>query len=247
MDRNQIRQSVWTELIKVAKPDSRFHLDFNDFIPDFEGSEHAVANLMALPEYQSSKVLFVTPDNCLDLMRAENVRQGKVQMVTTYGIKRGFIEIKPEYVPEGIEDFAMLLDAMERVGKPITLREISSKYRFDLLITGASAINLSGTRFGKGHGYFDMEWAMLNDIGVVTRDTPIVGVIHDVQLMDLDLPASPHDVVCDIIVTPTRTIRVPNVAKPAAGVIWESVTAETMAAMPVLYELKEILSGSSLG
>lgn len=246
MDRKQIRQSVWAELIKIAKPDSRFHLDFNEFIPDFEGSNQAIANVMALPEYRSSKVLFVTPDNCLDLMRAENVRQGKIQMVTTYGIKRGFIEIKPEDVPKGVEDFAMLLDAMERVGKPITLREIASKYQFDLLITGASAINLTGTRFGKGHGYFDMEWAMLNDIGVVNQRTPIVGVIHDVQLIDLDLLASPHDAVCDIIVTPTRTVRVPNVTKPAAGVIWESVTPETMTAMPVLYELKEIMSGSSV-
>jgi 5-formyltetrahydrofolate cyclo-ligase len=238
MDRNQIRQSVWAELIKVARPDSRFHLDFNEYIPDFEGSEDAVARLLALPEYEASRVLFVTPDNCLDLMRAENVRQGKIQLVTTYAIKRGFVEIRPEYVPPGFEEYAVLLDAMERVGKPITLREIAAQYTFDLLVTGASAINRSGVRFGKGHGYFDLEWAMLNDIGAVNPGTPIVGVIHDVQLIDVELDASPHDVVCDIIVTPTRTIRVPNVVKPASGVLWQYVTPETMDAIPVLHELK---------
>ena len=242
MDRNQVRQSVWAELIKVAKADSRFHLDFNEFIPDFEGSEDAVARLLALPEYQTSRVLFVTPDNCLDLLRAENVRRGKIQLVTTYGIKRGFVEILPEYIPQGFEEYAVLLDAMERVGKPITLREIAAKYKFDLLITGASAINMTGVRFGKGHGYFDMEWAMLNDIGAVTPSTPIVGLVHDVQVINVELDASPHDVVCDIVVTPTRTIRIDNVVKPASGVLWEHVTPETMDAMPVLHELKAMMA-----
>ena len=34
-----------------------------------------------------------------------------------------------------------------------------------MMVTGASAITPSGIRFGKGHGYFDLEWAMLSSKG----------------------------------------------------------------------------------
>ena len=35
----RLRRVVWDKLVKVAKPDSRFHFDFSSFIPDFAGSE----------------------------------------------------------------------------------------------------------------------------------------------------------------------------------------------------------------
>lgn len=236
--RHEIRQQVWEKLLAVAKPDSRFHLDFNEYIPDFDGSDRATERLLALPEYQECKVLFVTPDNGLELFRAENIRRQKLQIITTYGIRRGFIELRPEAVPAGHEDYAALLDVMEKFGKPISLAEIAERYTFDLLVTGAAAISTSGVRFGKGHGYFDMEWGMLTEIGAVQPTTPIVGVVHDVQVLDFELEATPHDVVCDIIVTPTRTLRVPNAVKPDSGILWDQISPETLAAIPPLRELK---------
>ena len=38
----RLRRVVWDRLAQVAKPDSRFHLDFTSFIPDFEGSSKCV-------------------------------------------------------------------------------------------------------------------------------------------------------------------------------------------------------------
>src|SRR5258708_22383406 len=37
--REAIRQRVWADLRHVARPDSRFHWDFAEFITDYEGSE----------------------------------------------------------------------------------------------------------------------------------------------------------------------------------------------------------------
>jgi 5-formyltetrahydrofolate cyclo-ligase len=37
------------------------------------------------------------------------------------------------------------------------LREISSFGKIDLLITGISLVTEKGVRWGKGHGYFDLE------------------------------------------------------------------------------------------
>ena len=50
-DRKQVRQQVWDKLRGVAKPDSRFHFDFNEYIPDFAGSDAALARLTALEVY----------------------------------------------------------------------------------------------------------------------------------------------------------------------------------------------------
>ena len=69
-------------------------------------------------------------------------------------------------VPEGKEELATTLDGMEKFMKPISLKEIKEKLeKVDMLVTGASAITPSGIRFGKGHGYFDLEWAMLGNSG----------------------------------------------------------------------------------
>ena len=38
-----IRQQIWSKLHHVARPDTRFHLNFAEVIPDFEGSEMAPA------------------------------------------------------------------------------------------------------------------------------------------------------------------------------------------------------------
>ncbi len=242
MNREQIRQSVWSQLIHVARPDSRFHLDFHEYIPDFEGNEAATERALALPEYQSAQVIFITPDNGLERLRAQAVRDGKTMLVTTYGIRRGFIELLPAMVPPGLEDYAVLLDALERFGQPISLAEIRAKYHFDFLVTGASAVSADGVRFGKGHGFFDLEWAMLTDIGAVDVSTPVAAVVHDCQYVEMDLNPGPHDTLCDLVVTPTRTIRIPNPRKSDTGVLWDKLAPGMLDSIPPLRELQTLVS-----
>ena len=49
-----IREKIWTRLHDVARPDTRFHLNFAEVIPDFEGSEEATARLVADPAYAAT-------------------------------------------------------------------------------------------------------------------------------------------------------------------------------------------------
>ena len=105
--------------------------------------------------YQKAQVVFITPDNCLELLRVQTVRDGKVMLMTTYGIRRGFIELQAGDVLPGTEDWAVLLDVIEKVGRPVSLAIIQQRYKIDLLVTGGSAVTRSGSRFGKGHGFFD--------------------------------------------------------------------------------------------
>ena len=240
MEKSEARAAVWAELIKVARPDSRFHLDFNEYIPDFEGRAAATARLTVLDIYRQARTLFITPDNCLEQLRAQAVRDEKVQVVSTYGIRRGMVELLPEDVPDGLADYAVLLDAIETLGRSISLATLQKRYRFDLIVTGASAVNHAGIRFGKGHGFFDLEWAILYQVGVVDRSTPIVAFVHDCQVVDIDLQPSPFDTVCDIIVTPTRLIQVENVQKPTTGIIWDRLEPGMIERIPPLRELKQM-------
>ncbi|MCB9423262.1 MAG: 5-formyltetrahydrofolate cyclo-ligase [Ardenticatenaceae bacterium] len=240
MNQSEAREHVWSELIKVAKPDSRFHLNFKEFIPDFAGSEDATKRLTNLDIYQNAKTIFITPDNCLENLRAQTLRDNKTQIITTYGIRRGFVVLERKDVPSGFEDYAVLLDAIEGLGKTISLQELKSNYSLDLIVTGASAVNYAGVRFGKGHGFFDLEWAMFYQLGIANQDTPIVAFVHDYQLVNIDLSVNPFDTLCDYIVTPTQTIHVPNPQKPDTGVIWEKLEPGMFNEISPLRELKEM-------
>jgi 5-formyltetrahydrofolate cyclo-ligase len=240
MNKAQARAAVWSKLNKVAKPDSRFHLDFNEYIPDFEGSQAATARLTELDIYHQAKTLFITPDNCLEHLRAQTARDGKVQIISSYGIRRGMIELKAQKVPAGMEEYAVVLDVIEGLGRYITLAELQERYRFDLVVTGASVVSQSGVRFGKGHGFFDLEWAMFYQIGVVDQSTPVVSFVHDYQVVDIELTPSPYDTICDLIVTPTRLIHIHDPQKPTQGVIWDKLEPGMMDSIPPLRELKQL-------
>jgi len=239
-DKRQARQEVWEALREVARPDSRFHFDFGEFIPDFEGSERALARLLALPLYQSSRFIFITPDNCLEELRAQALRDGKSILVSTYGIRRGLVILEPGEVPEGSEEYASWLDGMERFGRYASLADIQRRGQLDFLITGGSVINQQGVRFGKGHGYFDLEWAMMFKIGAAVETTPVVAFVHDCQVADVVLEPSPFDTVCDLIITPSRVIEVENPSKPTVGVLWDRLAPGMMEDIPPLRELKEM-------
>jgi 5-formyltetrahydrofolate cyclo-ligase len=238
MDKSEARAIVWSELLKIAKPDSRFHLNFSEYIPDFDGSKEATARLISLDIYRRSSVAFITPDNCLERLRAQTVRDGKVQIMPTYGIRRGLVELCPKDVPAGLEEYAVLLDVIETLGHHVSLDTLRRQYRIDLVVTGASVVSEDGIRFGKGHGFFDLEWAMLYQTGVVDTTTPVVAFVHDCQVVDIELEASPFDTICDYIVTPTRVIEVENPQKPTSGVLWDRLQEGMLKDIPPLRELR---------
>lgn len=242
-----IRRRVWPKLREVAYPDSRFHYDFSSFIADFEGSNGAVEILARQPCYLDAKVVFVTPDNCLEGLRCRALQDGKKVLVTTYAIRRGFYLLDPQIIDtDKKRSEASLLDAMEKsgLGYWISLADMKEqKLKIDMLVTGTGAINLSGIRFGKGHGYFDIEWAVLFTMGFVNVKTPCVAVVHDCQVLDEVLTREEFDTVCDLIITPSRIIEVGKshaVRKPTCGILWERLQPDMLDDIPPLRELQKM-------
>ena len=71
----------------------------------------------------------------------------------------------------------------------------------DLIIIPALAASADGTRLGQGGGWYDR--ALMHR----SPDTPVVAAIFDDEVLEAGIiPAEPHDVPIDGIVTPTRTI-----------------------------------------
>jgi 5-formyltetrahydrofolate cyclo-ligase len=232
-----VREQVWGRFRTVARPDSRFHWDFSSFIADFAGSEACVDRVRALPAWAVSPLLFITPDNSTELVRRAAMADGKPFVMTTYGIRRGFLALDPADVPEAERSHAATLDGMDRYARPVRLAEIRQMGRIGLLITGGSAVNGRGHRMGKGHGYFDLEWALLSEAGAVDQSSEIADVVHDCQLVDIDVAAAPHDVPVDWIITPTRTIRVPTPDRAPGKVWWHLLRGTDLARIPPVIEL----------
>jgi 5-formyltetrahydrofolate cyclo-ligase len=235
-----IRQRIWSRLQDVAKPDTRFHLNFNEVIPDFQGSDKATDTIVGMQAYRDCKYAFITPDNCLVDLRRRMIEDGIPFVMSTYGIYRGFLYLGPGMVPKGSELYAAWLDGMEHFAKPISLADVAAKGRFDLMVTGASAVSLEGVRFGKGHGFFDLEWGMFTELGIADDVTTVVAIVHDVQVVEDKLHPSSTDILVDIIATPTRNITVERRAKRPHGVKWELLEPEQIAATPPLQELQRM-------
>jgi 5-formyltetrahydrofolate cyclo-ligase len=233
----QIRGQIWQRLLPVARPDSRFHLDFGEVIPDFDGSEAATDHLLAQPFTLAARYAFITPDNGLVELRRRLLQAGCTLVVSTYGIRRGFVLLEPARIPPGCALYAAWLDGLEHFGRPISLAQIKARGRFDVMVTGASAVSLNGVRFGKGHGYFDMEWGMFTDIGVVDEATPVAALVHDVQVVQDRLLPGPTDILVDSIATPSGFTSVSRAPRPH-GIKWELLSEETIAQTPPLQDLR---------
>lgn len=113
-------------------------------------------------------------------------------------LKHGYLLIEPEEV-EGREGFASTIKGAFKFGK-----EMKSLEKPDMIITGCVAVNKEGYRLGKGGGYGDREIKSFKDrFGSI----PIATTVHDCQVV-VKVPHERHDQKVDIILTPTKVIRV---------------------------------------
>ncbi|OAP20398.1 MULTISPECIES: 5-formyltetrahydrofolate cyclo-ligase [Amycolatopsis] len=103
----------------------------------------------------------------------------------------------------------------------------------DLVVCGTVAVDRRGTRVGKGAGYSDLEIAILTEAGLIGPRTTIVTTVHDLQVVDAELPETEHDFRVDVIVTPEQVICCEPRSRPA-GIVWAHLNGEKIRAIPAL-------------
>jgi 5-formyltetrahydrofolate cyclo-ligase len=193
-------------------------------IPNFRGAEQAAARLAELPEWQAAPVVKANPDAPQLPVRRRARKDGKtlymaVPLLTT---NKPFVEVRGD-------------PTIKRALSEGTPRGLDELKRVEVVVCGTVAINREGVRIGKGGGFSDLEFALLAERGLVGEDTTIVTTVHELQLVDEDLPETEHDFRVDVIVTPESVLRTRRHRRPA-GILWDHLDAEKRAAIPVLAE-----------
>jgi 5-formyltetrahydrofolate cyclo-ligase len=249
-EKARLRNQVAARMLEVtaggggplALPDPVFDLQLDHFITDFKDSQAATNRLVELPEWRQARRVFITPDNSTQYLREMGIRQGKEVIMTTYGIRRGSLRVTRQDVPEGQEEYASTLAGMEKFGRRLwTIADLEAAGPLDLMVTGALAVSRAhGGRAGKGAGWFDAEWGIWRSLGLAQPETPVIGIVHDAQVVPDAFHLDPWDCHLNVIVTPTEVIRLSGFTQPA-GILWDQIITakqmEWLAAIPYMEQL----------
>jgi len=241
VEKGRIRERIW-ELLE-DQGIARFPRPVYGRIPNFLGAEEAARKLTALLEFQRAMVVKVNPDSPQNPVREAVLSSGKVLIMPTPRLREGFLVLDPKMIYKQAMKGASTIRGAFKYGKPVGIGGIP---KIDLIVAGSVAVSPDGARMGKGGGYSEIEYGILRELNLIGEETPIVTTVHDVQVVD-EVPMEEHDFSVDVIVTPTRTIRVKERRNRPKGIIWEKVTPEMLERMPVLMELrKKVDQGSNL-
>ncbi len=241
LDKKAIREEVWRLMEESGV--SRFPKPVAGRIPNFEGSEIAARRLVGQPEFQSARVVKVNPDSPQTHVRRSVLLSGKLLIMPTPRLRKGFILLDPRKISKRFFAEASTIRGAFNYGRLCSFRELPM---VDLIVAGSVAVSRDGVRIGKGGGYSEIEYGVLRDLNLIDEDTPIFTTVHDVQIID-KAPKEEHDFIVDAIITPTRVARIERKYSQPKGIIWEKITKHQMKDIPTLKELKTFLIKENKG
>jgi 5-formyltetrahydrofolate cyclo-ligase len=232
-----LRQEVWSEMsaARVARfPGAAGR------IPNFTGAEAAAERLRATGVWQAAGTVKANPDSAQLPVRQRALEDGKTvyMAVPRLAEPEPFFALDPAHLSEPPRQAASIRGA-SRSARRVTLAELSP---VDLVVMGSVAVGEDGTRLGKGGGFADLEFALAAAAGLIGQDAVSVTTVHELQVRAAGMiPLTGHDVPVDLIVTPERIIdcRPLHGPRAAAGIRWEDLTEEKIAAIPLLAAQRE--------
>lgn len=222
-----IRERVWSRLeaAGVVEP------GVAGYIPSFVGADQAAERLAALPAWKTATVIKAVPDRAQLPVRIQALEDGKLIYMAApkLATERPFYMLDPDVLPVPARRVA----EPEIAARIASTVDVSEMPLIDLVVVGSVAVNDRGARLGKGAGYADIEVGLLAEAGLITPRTTIVTTVHELQVVDEDLPELEHDFRVDVVVTPDRIIWCRHPKRPD-GIDWQALRPEQIAAIPVL-------------
>lgn len=228
--KQRAREWVWSRLEETKA--ARFPFPVQGRIPNFAGAEEAARRLQDHEPFREADTIKVNPDSPQKPVREAALRAGKTVVVPTPKLKAGFMEFDPDRIDEADYEDASMLSRWEPHAREIALEEIPE---IDLIVTGCVAVTTEGKRAGKGHGFSDLEYAILRQLG--HDPVPVVTTVHDEQVVE-DFPVDDHDIHLSAIAIPERLVEIDDRPGGPDGIDWELLDDQDIEAMPVLGELK---------
>jgi 5-formyltetrahydrofolate cyclo-ligase len=233
-EKQDVRERVW-RLMRERRV-ARFP-GADGRIPNFVGAESAARLLATSDVWRGAKTLKCNPDAPQLPVRAAALADGKVVYMAVPRLReaRPFLRLNPARLWVKPREAASIGGA-GRHGEPVTVRQVR---RVDLVVCGTVAINPDGARIGKGGGYSDLEFALLTEAGRIDERTTIATTVHQVQLVDEELPETGHDFRVDVIVTPDEIIETgADRRKRPRSIRWSDLDEERIASIPALRGLR---------
>jgi 5-formyltetrahydrofolate cyclo-ligase len=229
-----LREEVWSALADAGV--ARFP-GAQGRIPNFVGAEAAARRLASTDVWASSERLKANPDAPQWPVRQRALEDGKLvyMAVPRLAGDRPFFVLDPRALTDSPRTASSIKGA-SRSGHTVDLSGLSP---VDLVVAGCVAVGEDGARLGKGGGFSDLELAIAEAAGLVGAGTRLVTTVHELQVLPAGrIPTTRHDRWVDLVVTPDRLI-VPERRPPAgAGINWEELTDEKVAAIPLLRRLQ---------
>lgn len=243
-----VRRRIWDMM--EAEDYAEWPRPVHHRIPNFVGAEAAAMRLADLPEFQSASLVKVNPDTPQRPVRRLVLSEGKTLLTPQPRLRTGFFSTLS--VDENLEP-GMRVDQLTNskgVAQHGTQVTLDAQYTVDLVVVGSTAVcPATGARVGKGEGFAELEWGILSGQGNLDPQTTlVVTTVHDCQVVS-DMPAgqlTKHDVPVDVIVTPTRVLRVGQGRAPKpSGVMWDLLSPQKLSQIKVLRDLKRRIEGET--
>jgi 5-formyltetrahydrofolate cyclo-ligase len=222
-----VRDRVWRLLEREgAAPEGSYGK-----IPGFYGAEATAQRLTQVDVWERADTIKANPDWAQLPVRIQALKDGKL----LYMAVPRMAGIKPFFLLDPASLDLPAEQAAEKKGAAQAARRVGVEdmQPIDIVICGSVAVNRSGARIGKGAGYSDLEVALLIEAGLVTEQTTIIAPVHQLQVVDEEIPETEHDFSVDLVVTPDEVIECPDRRRPQ-GLLWNDLTPEKIEAIPIL-------------
>ena len=228
MDKQQVRERVWDDL--EASGEARFPFPPHGRIPNVAGADAAADRLADTDAFRQADAIKINPDSPQRPVRKRALEAGKTLYMAVPRLADAacFLELDPERIDD--VDHATTIGGADDLGVQVLPDDVAP---IDLVVSGSVAVTETGARIGKGEGYSDLEYAVLLELGLLSRETPVATTVHERQVVDGPVGTEAHDVTMDLVVTPERVIHVDDAPKPA-GLDWSLLSDDRVDEIPVL-------------
>nr|XP_018868274.2 methenyltetrahydrofolate synthase domain-containing protein isoform X2 [Gorilla gorilla gorilla] len=236
VSKQDIREQIWGYMESQNLAD--FPRPVHHRIPNFKGASHAAEQLPRLQAFKTARTIKVNPDAPQKSARFFVLESKKTLLVPTPRLRTGlFNKITPP--PGATKDILRKCATSQGVRNYSVPIGLDSRVLVDLVVVGSVAVSEKGWRIGKGEGYADLEYAMMVSMGAVSKETPVVTIVHDCQVVDIpEELVEEHDITVDYILTPTRVIATGCKRPKPMGITWFKISLEMMDKIPILRSLR---------
>lgn len=231
--REALRNSVWRVMEEGGI--ARFPRPVFGRIPNFVGAEEAASRLVSTDVFRNARVVKVNPDSPQRPVREAVLRSGKLLVMPTPRISKGFLLINPRELPANSYGYASTISGAFKYGREAELEDLPE---VDLIVAGSTVVSIYGERLGKGEGYSELEYGILVEYGKLRPNVPIATTVHDVQVINSRIPLEPWDFTVDYIFTPTREIKALGEKVRPPGILWKYLDDEKINTIPPLKKLR---------